>query len=302
MEIPSAFISPPIDIGQVIVTGPVLASSPTKSFSSGPGSDVDSAMGERPKSSRKSKPRSRTGCWTCRQRKVKCDEIQPKCGSCTRLNKDCGWGQRWKFDNLSIRTQRRNKHVSTEGSPSWDDSNSSHISARRLYVRHNESLPRFTELNSEDDREKKALTQPPGTYNVVLTPDSFSQLPEYGGLIRRFRSSSAGSQPGSTHILTDDPNLIILSEFEDTPYFMALPDRKPSFVDCTAQISFVPMIQRDFLSHGTREVDNCMTHYKDFISKKIMPLGSKFRLSDCGHEDVVVLQSHSFQPVSLSSP
>ncbi|KAL6712490.1 hypothetical protein ACN47E_000367 [Coniothyrium glycines] len=33
--------------------------------------------------------RSRTGCLTCRQRKLKCDEKKPLCGQCTKANREC---------------------------------------------------------------------------------------------------------------------------------------------------------------------------------------------------------------------
>ena len=39
-------------------------------------------------------PRSRTGCWTCRTRKVKCDEGRPVCGQCSRLEHNCDYSLR----------------------------------------------------------------------------------------------------------------------------------------------------------------------------------------------------------------
>ncbi|KEF63859.1 uncharacterized protein A1O9_01837, partial [Exophiala aquamarina CBS 119918] len=33
--------------------------------------------------------RSRTGCLTCRQRKLKCDEVRPMCGQCRKSNREC---------------------------------------------------------------------------------------------------------------------------------------------------------------------------------------------------------------------
>lgn len=294
MNIQTTSIYPP-------TAGPVLGSSPSKSQSSGSNSDVDSAIGERRPNTRQSKPRSRNGCWTCRQRKVKCDEIRPICSSCTRLGKDCEWGQRWKFDDLSIRTKRRHKHVSTAGSPSWDEKNQLRLMARQLYARHQPTLPPFTELSNEDERERKALTQPPGTFNVILTPDSFGQLPEYGGLIRRYRSSSGSSLPLATFGFSEDPNLIVLSEFEDTPYFMALPERKNSIMNLTSQLTGAPSLHRGLSNYGTADVDEVMTHYKDFISRRMMPLGSRFKLSDHGSEDIIVQESRTFRPVSFVS-
>jgi hypothetical protein len=36
-------------------------------------------------------PRSKTGCLTCRRRKVRCTEQRPRCGACERLNLQCVW-------------------------------------------------------------------------------------------------------------------------------------------------------------------------------------------------------------------
>ena len=35
--------------------------------------------------------RSKTGCTTCRERKVKCDERRPICNTCHRLTLSCSW-------------------------------------------------------------------------------------------------------------------------------------------------------------------------------------------------------------------
>lgn len=35
--------------------------------------------------------RVRTGCWTCRRRKKKCDETRPICGGCSRNDLGCSW-------------------------------------------------------------------------------------------------------------------------------------------------------------------------------------------------------------------
>ncbi|KAH0524339.1 hypothetical protein TsFJ059_006867 [Trichoderma semiorbis] len=54
-------------------------------------------MGNRP---RRAITRSRTGCWTCRNRHTKCDEEKPACRSCTRLGLHCaGYAIRLIFLN-----------------------------------------------------------------------------------------------------------------------------------------------------------------------------------------------------------
>lgn len=37
------------------------------------------------------KKRSRTGCHSCKQSRVKCDEVKPRCGQCIKLNRDCDY-------------------------------------------------------------------------------------------------------------------------------------------------------------------------------------------------------------------
>ncbi|KAL2866073.1 Zn(II)2Cys6 transcription factor [Aspergillus lucknowensis] len=46
--------------------------------------------------------RARTGCWTCRARRIKCDETRPVCRRCARLNVSCGYGLRLTWHEESI--------------------------------------------------------------------------------------------------------------------------------------------------------------------------------------------------------
>lgn len=43
----------------------------------------------RPKQGRASKPKTRTGCSTCKIRRVKCDEAKPECNRCTSTGRKC---------------------------------------------------------------------------------------------------------------------------------------------------------------------------------------------------------------------
>jgi len=66
-------------------------------------------------------PRSRTGCWTCRTRKVKCDEGRPICGQCTRIGHTCDYSARLTFREDTRRIQERmSRDVVMDGSPVWD--------------------------------------------------------------------------------------------------------------------------------------------------------------------------------------
>jgi Fungal Zn(2)-Cys(6) binuclear cluster domain len=65
-------------------------------------------------------PRSRTGCWTCRTRKVKCDEGRPVCGQCSRLGHNCDYSPRLSFRDDTPRVVERMQEVSIVGSSIWD--------------------------------------------------------------------------------------------------------------------------------------------------------------------------------------
>lgn len=65
-------------------------------------------------------PRSRTGCWTCRTRKVKCDEGRPICGQCSRLGHVCDYNPRLSFRDDTPRVVERMQDVTGPGSFVWD--------------------------------------------------------------------------------------------------------------------------------------------------------------------------------------
>ena len=186
-------------------------------------------------------PRSRTGCWTCRTRKVKCDEGRPACGQCNRLGHTCDYSPRLSFRDDTPRVVERMQDISTSGNTVWDrtatsptptDSSTSHSAAEDV-------LPPFTTLTSDEDRERKAEAQSPGTYHVIINPDSFSHLPEYnddmmdrtGVAMTSLRrgslsasigasiTSSAGKEwpaEAASPIVAEGPNTVILTRFEDS--------------------------------------------------------------------------------------
>lgn len=67
----------------------------------------------KPSGSRVERTRTFTGCRTCRSRHAKCDEAQPKCGTCQRLGLDCGgYGARlfWITDDSALRPEQQQSH------------------------------------------------------------------------------------------------------------------------------------------------------------------------------------------------
>lgn len=175
-------------------------------------------------------PRSRTGCWTCRTRKVKCDEGRPVCGQCTRLGHNCDYSPRLAFRDDTPRVLERMQDVTIVPSSVWD-SNSPAMTEASTGSAVVDDLPPFASLTTDEDREKKAERSSPGTYNVVVNQDSFQHLPEYNddpelkkellsplrrGSIATSLASSAGRDSAAEGVaVPGDPNIVVLPRFED---------------------------------------------------------------------------------------
>lgn len=92
-------------------------------------------------------------------------------------------------------------------------------------------MPPFASLINDEDREKKAERSNPGTYHVVVNPDSFQHMPEYSDddIVKRERlsplrrgsiapslASSYGKESSvESRSVPGDPNVIVLPRFED---------------------------------------------------------------------------------------
>ncbi|KAL4975769.1 hypothetical protein BDW66DRAFT_160219 [Aspergillus desertorum] len=165
-------------------------------------------------------PRSRTGC--CR--KIKCDEVHPQCNQCARLGHVCDYQPRLCFRDDTRRVMERMPDVKTKGNVVWDPAKTSPRRERIATSGSNPLLPDFSRLTSDEDREKKAQGSAPGTYHVIVVPESFARLPEYTGDALETVPSNPYSSPLSEYssydpmdevITSEDPNVVILNQFRD---------------------------------------------------------------------------------------
>jgi hypothetical protein len=53
--------------------------------------------------------RASYSCHSCRRRKVKCDQVHPTCGNCTKHNDVCTYN-----DNSNIKSKKKDKKIKTE--------------------------------------------------------------------------------------------------------------------------------------------------------------------------------------------
>jgi hypothetical protein len=194
-----------------------------------------------------------------------------------------------------------------------------------------DDLPLFAELTNDEDREKKAEGQVPGTFNVVVNPESFAGLPEYGPLPgprprksslqtrRNSWNSQASTEVSRTRLNVNpaigDPNIVVLAKFEDAPLslpsLMSFPvDRRTSLPENLHSLSLsgglrgssLPSGRRnDSVTQGLRD-ERLMVHYRGFISKRIFPIGKGLLVDRPMQDDPIVSEARDFPPVSCEPP
>ncbi|TGO71649.1 hypothetical protein BELL_0546g00050 [Botrytis elliptica] len=114
--------------------------------------------------------RSRRGCLTCRQHRLKCDENGPKCGNCSRLGKHCRWGLKASFHSSRM----------TKLSPS-DSANLSEIESVRKPPNNFQFVDETKEIEGEYDRHDETLVlhkSSQGNADDIILLDAHSHCKE----------------------------------------------------------------------------------------------------------------------------
>ncbi|KAF2169019.1 hypothetical protein M409DRAFT_21030 [Zasmidium cellare ATCC 36951] len=251
------------------------------------------------------------------------DEQHPRCGPCTRLNRECDWDHRWNFNDATTTTQGKYSNISTAGNAVWDPT-----------VRHEhgsgtapgelDSLPEFSTLTNDEDRETKARTSRPGTYGVVVTPESFYDLPEYAATSpqesRRMSGASSSSargargsgRPGLGRSNTvPDPTVVVLDKFEDAspvstgPMSAATESRRSSFPDALGQLSITTPPYNPSISTGphtpqVRSDEHLIAHFRQYIVPRLAQPQQDSRpgvASQGSTKDVLEFEATRFPPL-----
>lgn len=258
--------------------------------------------------------RSRAGCWTCRARKVKCDEARPRCGPCTRLNRDCDWGQRWNFSDATLTTQDKHTNVKTAGNVVWDPRARRHRPTQHLYNdRDDDEDPEFPCLTADEDRERKAETRRPGTFGLVLTPTAFlrSEIPEYASSADGRLQQSNIRAPRPRYGRQSNrlaPNVVILDRFEDaSPVSASWPpgtDRRRSDPEL-ASLSIKTEARSTGYSTapGTplaRSDEHLIRHFRQYIVPRLVQPQHPGTLLPSSIPDVLEYEAARFRPLHHS--
>lgn len=197
-------------------------------------------------------------------------------------------------------------------------------------------LPPFSTLTNDEDREKKAEYRAPGTYNIVVNPSSFIDLEEYreflddvkpnlGSMLKdlpqRQQSLDSVQSRSSGEDFSDDPDIVILSKFEDdmgglsninTQYSRVVSSVTPTPSDssCTSLIqhgepasalgeapTFLQVLHRDGVDQ------QLISHYNNFMRRSFAQvqrdsLGTLFGNDETSAHQIIGQQAVGFPPVS----
>ncbi|KAI2817775.1 transcriptional regulator family: Fungal Specific TF [Aspergillus niger] len=245
-------------------------------------------------------PRSRTGCWTCRSRKVKCDEVHPQCNQCARLGHVCDYRPRLCFRDDTRRVRERMPDVRTAGNVVWDPT----VTSPKTGVPPAtcDLLPPFATLTSDEERERKAQAAAPGTYHVIAFPESFSRLPEYAGEASgqdtgndALLESASGSNPPIDDNWVYGPNVIVLKSFRSARRHL-YPDRRStpqspesdqgSFsLSAPSVAELIPDYPATSVQHMQESAEPnhfqmlLLEHFRHFVCLQLLPCAGLFNIN-----------------------
>ena len=172
-------------------------------------------------------PRSKFGCWTCRTRKVKCDEDRPKCTPCARLGHPCDYRPRLSFKDDTPRVLEKMRPYTGDGFSLWSDSCPQPQTQVAVCRPEDDNLPPFSQLTTDEDRERKAEFRIPGTYHIVVNLSSFAsstgsddeaedvKSPSIVSPKTPRKHSTAQRRPPKKDCF-EDPDTMILGSFEES--------------------------------------------------------------------------------------
>ena len=161
-------------------------------------------------------------------------------------------------------------------------------------LRQYDDLPSFEVLTTDDERERKAETQRPGTYGVVVTPSSFADLPEYADTAAKTSRMDVNSQTNSTtgrasprnmslRRSRTDTNVVVLDRFEDVSpttvgsFSMPSLGRRPSLPNGIQYLSISTtappagtIIPKSPLSQVMRADEHFISHFRHYVFPRLV--------------------------------
>ena len=251
------------------------------------------------------------------------------CGQCTRLGHNCDYIPRLSFRDDTQRVVERMQEVSIVGNSIWDCQSSpiytriwltiaatSPAPTEGSFDSGGDDLPPFAQLATDEDREKKAVLSSPGTYHVVVNPDSFQHLPEYSddpeikkekhvplrrpSIATSLASSLGREAPSLNGPVPGDPNTVVLPKFEDVLRRTATKDRSPPSPILSKIKTEESDLANDVQEHESTD-DRYLRQFRQVVWKQVVPAEIE-HVDGMEHSSAAIMESEAsfFPPVSLS--
>jgi len=157
--------------------------------------------------------RSKTGCLTCRIKKIKCDETKPNCMRCTHGSRDCSWPEGVPARKKSVaRRDDVDGRPSTAGSSGMSEASTpparEHTPPRRNEVDlsllplpsrpPSENYIQMNSLSSDHESSRRSLERAPGYSHPSTNPSVLSMIPESSYTSRYDHGYLNGTNPAQS--------------------------------------------------------------------------------------------------------
>lgn len=261
---------------------------------------LSDSQGVRKEQQRRPQTRSKNGCWTCRKRRVKCDEVRPQCGGCVRLYKNCHYGYQWQLLDFGLCTGRQLRHNTPSSSSSWNrypSSLTSDTQSTRPSFKHRN----VSGISPEDTHRKKDAPSPQDSYSIS-TNSSFSSPSSCRPLTPLSHVTSPDEIDQDKRMRVSDFGILAKPETSSQPTLL-LPRSLWNKYELpeSAGSQQTPSAPRDSEDQNTVTAAEPMLNHKALTLPHIATYGLRYHDEELGafdEEAAIFTHSKSFEPVS----
>ncbi|THZ02468.1 hypothetical protein D6C92_00572 [Aureobasidium pullulans] len=257
------------------------------------------SQGVRRKQQKRPQTRSKDGCWTCRKRRVKCDETRPQCGGCVRLSKHCHYGHQWQFLDFSLCTGRQLRHNSPSSSSSLNCYPSSLISSTQT-TKPSVKNHTVSGISPEDKHRKRDSLSPQDAYSIS-TNSSFSSPSSCRPLTPLSHVTSPGEDDQDKHMHVSHLGILAKPETlsQPTPLLpLAIWDKCE--LPESALSGCIPPLPHNPEDQNTLIATTPVLNHKTLTLPQIVIFGLGYHDQKVGvfdEEGAISAQSKSFEPL-----
>ncbi|RHZ51555.1 hypothetical protein CDV55_103811 [Aspergillus turcosus] len=183
---------------------------PATPYSSAPPKQQQQPSVLHPVSDQKKHKRTRSGCFTCRSRRIKCDETHPICERCRKGNRDCVYPSPTATGTSSKAGSRSGARARAHRPPSQGSDSSSHVEPDEFHALE----PILDEEEVDEGSVESGTLLSPSTTSLTASVDPSPSTKQSMQTLRKPRTKQTA--PETTHSNTEDnsPSTEASSRFE----------------------------------------------------------------------------------------